>query len=122
MVSPLLDEDWMITLLKAPTTAGDGPDRIQAGAAQALIDLFDRKVTREVFLESATPCLALYGQCAKLWVLRNIKQVYEEGALDPSAFAKAETGLTELILRQSEELVNLVKRLQMCPNDEDRVH
>lgn len=122
MVSPILDEDWMITLLKAPTTLPDGVDRIQAGAAQALIDMYDRKVTRDVFLEQATPCLALYGQCAKLWVLRNIKAVFDDGSLDAAAFAKAEAGLTELVMRQSEEIINLVQRLKQCPNDEDRVN
>lgn len=121
MVSPLLDEDWMITLLRSPPNA-EMVDRIQAGAAQALIDLYDRKVTRDVFLEQATPCFALYGQCAKLWLLKHIKNVYDEGSLDASAFAKAEQGLSELIQRQSEEIINLVQRLKMCPNDEDRVH
>ncbi len=121
MVSPLLDEDWMITLLRSPPV-NDGLDRIQAGAAQALIDLYDRKVTRDVFLEQATPCFALYGQCAKLWLLKHIQLVHEDGALDDNAFKKAESGLADLIRRQSEEIINLVKRLQMCPMDEDRVH
>ena len=121
MVSPLLDEDWMITLLRS-APVNDGLDRIQAGAAQALIDLYDRKVTRDVFLEHATPCFALYGQCAKLWLLKHIQDVYDEGMLDSAAFKKAETGLADLIRRQAEETINLVKRLQLCPMDEDRVH
>lgn len=122
MASPVLDEDWMIQLLKTPTSIDHGTDRVQAGAAQALVDLFDRKVQREFFVEHAGPCLSLYGQCAKLWILRHIKTVFDEGELTAEAFEKADRGLSDLIRRQGAEVVAIVKQLQECPADEDRVH
>lgn len=121
MADPVLDEQNILDLLQVPVqlqTIGV----IQAGAAQALVDLFDRKVTRAEFMEEASTCLSLYAQTAKLWMLANMKAAYEEAGIDGVAFEKAERGVTHLISRDVERVVALVKRLQSCPTSEDKVH
>lgn len=121
MANPVLDEQNILDLLQLPIQL-QTISAIQAGAAQALVDLFDRKVTRAEFMDEAGTCLSLYAQTAKLWMLANIKAASDEAGLDTVAFEKAERGVTNLIGRDVERVVALVKRLQSCPTSEDKVH
>ena len=121
MSDPVLDEQYIIELLRCPVKA-ETVTMLQGGAVQALIDLYDRKVTREEFANLASPCLALYGQTAKLWLLANIEGVFDSGDLDKDRFVKAREGLENLVRKQAETVIEIVKRLQTCPTSQDKVH
>lgn len=121
MVSPVFDEAYIVHLLRAPP-APDSLAAIQSGAMQALIDMYDRKATREEFIDNASTCVALYGQCAKLWMLRNVQDTYDRGLLDRDQFKVADDGIADLIRKQAESVIEIIKRLQMCAEDEDKVH
>jgi hypothetical protein len=121
MADPILDEDYIVTLLKAPVNH-ETTNMIQAGAVQALLDLYDRKVTRDVFCDEGSVCLALYGQASKLWVLNNIQEVYSRGELTEERFKIAKDQLCDLIRKQAEMVIETVKRLQLCSTSEDKVH
>lgn len=121
MADPVIDETQILSLLSAPV----GPHavaRLQAGAVQALVDLYDRKCTREEFINLASPCLALYGSAAKLWLLHNIHEVHVTGDLDEARFKLADEGLADLVRVQSEAVIDIVKRLQLCPRTQDTVN
>lgn len=121
MADPILDEDMIVTLLKTPVSV-QNVNAIQAGAVQALIDLYDRKCTREEFVNLASPVLALYGQAAKLSLLANVEIVYDSGDLDKDRFNRARDGLVDLIRKQTETVIDVVKRLQLCAGTQDHVH
>jgi hypothetical protein len=121
MADPILDEDTIVALLKTPVSARN-VNAIQAGAVQALIDLYDRKCTREEFVNLASPCIALYGQAAKLALLANVEIVYDSGDLDKERFNRARDGLIDLVRKQTETVIDVVKRLQLCAGSQDHVH
>lgn len=121
MSDPVLDEDFILHMLKVPVIA-DNIETIQGGAVQALIDMYDRKVTREEFIAGAAPCLGLYGQAAKLWMLHNVRDVFEAGNLELSKFTDADQRMTQILRKQCEVVIELVKRLQECPTSASKVH
>lgn len=121
MADPVFDEEFIKALLKS-TVCVDNVTRLQQGAVFALVDLYDRKVTRDEFTSAASACLALYGQLAKLWVLDNVEKVFDEGELDKSRFTIARASLQDLIRVQCEGVIDIVKRLQECPASGDKVH
>lgn len=121
MADPIYDEDSIRGLLSVPISV-DNYDMLQAGAVQALIDLYDRKVTREEFCNGVALSIPLYGQCSKMWLLDNIKGVFENGLLDKAAFEQASKGIEGVIRKQAEQVIELVKRLQECPTSLDKVH
>jgi len=121
MADPLFDEELIVHLLKTAVSP-ENVARLQHGTVQALVDLYDRKVTREEFTSSASLCLALYAQTAKLWLLSNVEDVYNEGALDTERFKLARDGLCDVIRKQSEGVIDIVKRLQQCPTTQDKLH
>jgi hypothetical protein len=121
MADPVNDENMILELLRSPIKA-ETAGRLQSGAVQALIDIYDRKTTREEFLQMAAPCVALYGQVCKLWILQSIQSVFEDGDLDKERFDKAREGLEDVIRVQAESVIEIVKRLQMCPTSQDAVH
>jgi hypothetical protein len=121
MADPILDEAQIVQLLSCPIKA-ETIHALQGGAVQALCDLYDRKVTRDEFTSKAAACIGLYGQCSKLWILDNIRQVYESNDLDKARFDAAVSGLSDVIRAQAEVVIEIVKRLQQCPTSQDRVH
>lgn len=121
MVSPILNEKLIIDLLKTPA-GNDGAMRIQHGAVYALVDVHDRKATREEFTTMAEVCLALYAQSAKLWVLNNIEEAFNQGGVNANSFANAREELINVMRKQSEAVIDIVKRLQECPENEDKIH
>ncbi len=113
-----LDADLIIGLLRA----GANAQAIQAGAAQALLGMYDHGITREEFCEHGSACMALYAQVAKLWMLNNIREPFMQGVLDEQAFINAEKALTDVIGKQAAAIIEQVKRLQQCPTSEDPIH
>ncbi len=95
---------------------------IQTAAIQALLDLYDRKVTRDEFINNAAPCVTLYGSCSKLNLLESVREAYIDGELSPEKMGNSETALCDLIRKQCEAVIEVVKRLQMCPTSRDSVN
>lgn len=121
MADPVLDEDYIERLLTSPVGI-NYTDVLQTGAVQALVDCYDRKVTREEFLNAAGACLTLYGQNAKLWMIHTIKEKFNEGTLTHEHFREADEAFVHLIRRQAEQVLEIVKRLKLCPTSKDPVH
>jgi hypothetical protein len=109
MADPLFDENHILSLLSVPINR-DNIDAVQAGAVQALMDLYDRKVTREEFVACLAPCLVLYGQAAKLWILHNVKDVHDAGYLETEKFDEASEGLCDSMRKHCETVIEIVKR------------
>lgn len=121
MSDPVIDEEEIIALLKAPVSP-ETVARLQQGAIQALLDIYDRKVTRDQFIDMASPCIALYGQMAKLWIMANVRMSYYHGDVDEVRINAAIDGLEKLARVQAESVIEVVKRLQMCPTSQDRIN
>lgn len=121
MSDPLLDEDGIVQLLQSPIEV-DNIHRLQAGAMQALLDIYDRKVTRQEFINLSSPVVALFGQAAKYWMLNNIKMAHDERLLDDNQFQIAESGMQDLMRKQCETVIEIVRRLQSCPTSLDKIH
>jgi hypothetical protein len=121
MSDPLLNEEMIVLLLRA-TPNDDTIAEVQAGAAQALMDLYDRGVTRAEFGDMAMACLGLYSQTAKLVMMLNIKDAYDRGDVTDEDIKGAIGGLQKLIRKQAETVSDIIRRLQQCPTSQDRVH
>ena len=121
MADPVFDERYIMHLLGAPASF-ENTEFHQTGAAQALIDLYDRKVTRDEFITSASQCLSLYSTTSKMRMLHRIKDVFDAGDLNIEAFAKADAELKAVITKQTTYVLALVTRLMQCPTSEDNVH
>lgn len=121
MADPVLDEDYILALLRLPVTADNGQG-LQAGAVQALCDLYDRKTTRQEFQEGAGACLVLYTSAAKFMFLERMRYAHKEEMLTEVQFAEAHKEFEDLIRTQAANVVEIVKRLQLCPTSQDKVH
>lgn len=121
MSDPLLNEEMIILLLQA-SPDDQSVAEVQAGAAQALMDLYDRGVTRAEFGEMAMSCLGLYSQTAKLVMMLRINEAYERGDVTDENIKNAIGALQNLIRKQADTVSDIVKRLLQCPTSEDKVH
>lgn len=118
---PVLDEEGILELLSVPVSPATIA-ALQAGAVQALLDLYDRKVTREEFIQSAAPCIELHAQAAKLWMLGNINRVHAQGELTEERFRQAHEGLTSLTTAAAARVHDIVSKVMQCPTSEDKIH
>lgn len=121
MSDPIIDEEGILMLLEQEILPGN-VNALQSGAVQAMVNLYDRKVTREEFCALLTPCLALYGQASKLWLLNNIYNVHKSHGLDDARFTAAAKELSAVISKHVDEVVGIVERVQQCPTSRDKVH
>jgi hypothetical protein len=116
MVSPILNEDIIVNLLSVKASVDTIPP-LQHGALQALLDMYDRKVTRDVFIQNAVKCVALHTNMAKLHMLRNIQVLFEEGTLGAASFERANNELTTLVEEDARQVIACVKEMMKCADD-----
>lgn len=121
MADPVFDEDDIIHLLRAPVVPG-AIDALQRGSMQALLDLYDRKVDRKEFIAAGSLCVTMYAMLSRVYVLKSIEQLFRDGELAQGSFDKANEEIAQLVRVQAEALIEVVKRLQMCPTSKDKVH
>jgi hypothetical protein len=121
MVDAVLDEEHIVALLTCDIKV-ENVNRIQAGAVQTILDLYDRKTTREEFIKLCSPCIALYGQMAKLWMLHNMKHLYLNGDITEERLDHAVVGMEGIITTQIETVIGIVRRLQECPDTGDTIN
>jgi hypothetical protein len=121
MADPVFDEELIVELFKSAVNR-ENTGRIQQAAVHMLADLYDRGVTRDEFISMATLCISLYAQCAKLWVLGNVEEVFDAGDLTNERFKIGSGQLEEIIRKQCMDAIEVMKRLQDCPTSADKVH
>lgn len=114
-------EDLLVEMLSVPVSV-QTIGTIQTGAVRALVNLYDRKVTRDEFCVMAAPLIELHTQSAKLWILHNIHAVYVEGDLDETRFKEAHDGLTKLITAGVERAIEIVKKTRECAQPGDAIN
>lgn len=121
MSDPVLDEELILALLRTPVSVAN-IGNLQAGAVQALIDMYDRKTTREAFMHHAATAVSLYGQTCKLALLASVKENFDHGDLDIARFMQAEGALLKLIQTQAATVAGLIEQLRQCSTSQDQVH
>ncbi len=118
---PVLDEGNIVALLKSPVTARGLPE-LQAGAAQALIDMYDRDGTRKEFVMHGSNCLALYSSVGRLNILHSILDMINREEFNREKVIKAIEDLTAITRAQSELVCNTMERIQLQATSQDIVH
>jgi hypothetical protein len=121
MADPIFDEQGIIDMLSVPV-AREYSQALKAGAAQAIIDMFDRKVTRDEFCKALEPVLNLYSYVGRLQMVGSIRDTFDKGELTPMAFDDANKQLSEFIRQSCLVTIETVKRLKECPTSGDKVH
>lgn len=121
MAGPILNEDYIKALLSVPVER-DSVHRIQDGAVQTLLDLYDRKVTREEFIQNAAPCVLLYGQAAKYWALCTLYEKVLTDTLEKDEMRAIMEGLRINICAQTAIVADIVDRLKECPRDGEPIN
>ena len=117
----MFDENNIIDLLSMPVNR-DNANAMKAGAAQTIVDLYDRKVTREEFCVALEPVLNLYSYIGRLSMLAAIHDTFDKGALTDTAFIEANEVIVKLVRAHCQQTVELVRRLKECPTGQDKVH
>lgn len=121
MADPILDENLLLARLKSPPNVID-TENLQSAAMGTLLDIYDRKVTREEFIKMASPCVALYAAVGRFELLMSIKECFDAETLDVSSFTVAATGIKAAIDAHSASVTETVNRLKACPTSQDKVH
>lgn len=121
MVSPVLDEDNIIQLLRMPAST-ESVLALQSGAVQCLLDMYDRKVTRDEFIAHATKCVTLYANASRMQLLQSVRDVFDAENLTEQSFVKASKELSDIVRVGAEGVIDVVERLKLCPGSKDPVH
>ena len=94
----------------------------QNAALQVIMDLWDRKVTREEFGRSAGHAITFYATLAKLYTIQQTATMFAGGTLNADIIETSRTKLHEIAHERRGHLIKVMNLLMECPTSEDRVN
>lgn len=121
MVDSILDEALLVKCLKQEVIP-ENARSIMDGALAAVVDGYDRKVTRDEFMVLLSTSMTAYGAFARLACLKSLEISWKAEKVDAVALKTAEDYLTTLAKENISALTEFVERLVQCPNTGDKVH
>ena len=121
MADPILDETYIIDDLAAPVSL-EHLTYIKRGSVQALLDMHDRQLTRENFLQMAGDAVSLYAMLARFEILDSLGDLFKSGTLKQETFDKAFRDLTNLIVAKQDQVRKHMEFVMQCPTSADKVH
>lgn len=127
MASSLIREDIMVDML-SNSLEGEGCDeearyRLRSGAAMMMIDAYDRKATRDSFVDCITAALHLCDAVGQFNSMENVKQFFtERGVITHGDLDTTLDVLRKRIDTCVTRCENIAELLSQCPEDEDGIN
>jgi len=121
MADPVLDEELIANLVETKPSP-DAVMRLLAGATMLLVDSYDRKTTRDEFLNIAHVALALHSYASQYGNTANMQAMAGRGKLDDAVFKQTMDNVTDLVEYYAAAAAKYARRLQECPRSKDKIH
>lgn len=121
MADPLINEPLCLMMLQQEINDETMP-YMQNAALQVIMDLWDRKVTREEFAKSCGVAIMLHSTIAKLYVIAQTRELTVTEKLTLETIDTSTARLTEFATDKRVALGAIMERLMQCPTSEDSVH
>ena len=118
---PYINEAGCIFMLQQAINQETQPYH-QNAALQVVMDLYDRKVTREEFARNAGTAIAFYATLAKLYVVEQTRTMLAAETLNMEAVGKSSIMLTEIATEKAAALTKIMTLLSACATTRDAVH
>ena len=118
---PQVNEDGCIFMLQQAINAETLPYH-QNAALQVIMDLYDRKVTRDEFGKNTGTAISFYATLAKLYVIDQTRTMLADGTLTDEAVARSHAMLTAIASDKAAALVKCMTLLSSCATSEDTVN
>lgn len=120
MASPLLDELEIMQDLHTPVTVS-AVGRLQQASVGVMMDLYDRKVTRDNYCALLGPCVSMYGAMSKLYVLNNVRKAFHRGEVNEESLNAAIAELESNARSHVDHVKKVLAELRECPTDADPI-
>jgi len=118
---PQINEAGCVFMLQQEINAETLPYH-QNAALQVLIDLYDRKVTREEFLHHAGIVVTFYSTLAKLNVIDQVRAMTITNTLTLETVDTSHVKLHEIAAAKAAMLSKFMTLMAQCPMSDDVVH
>ena len=121
MGDPQINEEGCIFMLQQAVNQETLPYH-QNAALQVVMDLYDRKVTREEFGKNVGTAISFYATLAKLYVIDQTRELKAKDALTEEIIANSHIALTTIATDKAAALVKCMVLLSCCATTQDAVH
>lgn len=122
MASPIIDEALIDHLLKTtPGTVEDATGRLAFGAEMLILNAFDRKVTRENFLDLLRKAINLVDGASRSAALKAVSR-RPEHYQHPEIFHGVIKAINAEVTTRAKECIAWAELLSACPRDQDPVN
>lgn len=118
---PQINEEGCLYMLQQEINRETIPYH-QNAALQVLMDLYDRKVTRDEFGKHAGTAISLYSTLAKLNVVEQLKDLIAVAPLEPGRIEITRAELTRIAADKAASLARCMELLQHCATSQDTVN
>jgi hypothetical protein len=121
MTPVMKPEQAILTILKHAVSV-DNASAVQTAAAQCLLSLYDRKVTRERFIADASLCIMLYMTSGRAMLLTSLMNAETAPPNTAEFLGEVRADVVEVMQQIALSLSREVELLLQCPDKGDAVN
>ncbi len=119
--NPRICEDVIMSTLLMPITLPN-TEALRTAATLAVIDAFDRGLTREAFIDMLNCSNELHNYLSRIRTIQAMHNMQKEGVLSEEVLTKAFDDLVKYSQAARSVMVRYVSVVQKCPTAADNVH
>jgi hypothetical protein len=118
---PLLDEKVLIQALSTEISREE-IEKIRGGAVLAVVDAYDRKVPRGLFLDIVATALPMYDWLGSLQTVQRVETISQKRPITPEALAEAVAEYTERSNHARQYLLTRMQGIVACAPSDATIH
>ncbi len=121
MTSPVMNEQFILETLSGVITP-EGPNHHCVASMWAILDAYDREVTRENMEEIVATAMNLHNRVNRLQAMATTRSAFKEGLLSPEFLDDNIAALQNSADANRNTLIKHMQTLMECSEDEDPLH
>lgn len=120
MADPIIHEPMLLAALSPPVTVA-GIEALQSAALMATVNGFDRRLTRDSYINLTASAFSLHTHLGRLHMINRIHELFKQEKLTEERLSEAETQLLAFCEAERVTLKNLTSLVTMCPTSNDPI-
>jgi uncharacterized protein with gpF-like domain len=102
--------------------SAENAEALQIGAMLTLVAIFDRKLDRELFVDTATAVTALYGMLGRLSIAESILHMMKKDVFTQVKVADAAKELITYAEVELQKIRKIMEQVEQCPTSYDTIN
>lgn len=114
MADPLIEEQYMLSLLSLPANVGTVA-QIKQGSLLSCVDAVDRKILRDPLIDILALSLSLTDTLGRMEIVQSMLPLLKDGSLKEENLVEANATLVKMAEEKRLKLLRMMNNVADCP-------